>query len=168
LRAVASVAAGVTWMRLEGADLLDHRLPQSLLGQCTGPRREGVVAQDVVQPISERGRNTHGRRAGDLPRCKREARPDTTRGSSSRGPRAGPAPGSQSRGDGKNADRQDDTIETCPAAAVVRLPARDAGVHQLVRGGDPAIDARSPQCGLTQLVEAVPPRGAFMFAENRR
>ena len=28
-------------MRLEGADLLDHRLPQSLLGQCTGPRREG-------------------------------------------------------------------------------------------------------------------------------
>ena len=45
LRAVASVAAGVTWMRLEGADLLDHRLPQRLLGQCTGPRREGVVAQ---------------------------------------------------------------------------------------------------------------------------
>ena len=42
---------------LERADLLDHRLPQSLLGQCTGPRREGVVAQDVVQPISERRRN---------------------------------------------------------------------------------------------------------------
>ena len=42
---------------LERADLLDHRLPQRLLGQCTGPRREGVVAQDVVQPISERSRN---------------------------------------------------------------------------------------------------------------
>ena len=48
-------SASVTWRA--SADLLDHRLPQSLLGQCTGPRREGVVAQDVVQPISERRRN---------------------------------------------------------------------------------------------------------------
>ena len=74
--------------RLEGADLLDHRLPQSLLGgQCTGPRREGVVAQDEGKRLSERRRNyPTGGAPGPAPAEARGPSLDTTTGSSSRGP----------------------------------------------------------------------------------
>ena len=80
----ASVSLGC---RLERADLLDHRLPQSLLGQCTGPRRGGLWPRTWSSRYRNAVGTTHGRRAGDLPRRKREARPDTT--SWFRGARAG-------------------------------------------------------------------------------
>jgi hypothetical protein len=52
---------------LERADLLDHRLPQRLLGQCTGPRREGLWPRTWSSRYRNAIGTTHGRRAGACP-----------------------------------------------------------------------------------------------------
>ena len=118
---------------------------------------------------------THGRRAGDLPRRKRK--PVLTRPGSLRrvGQTRPLAPDWVARDRREKSGRAGRYYRDLPRGGGGQAPAgrcRSTGASAAsissCAAGDPVIDARSPQCGLTQLVEAVPPRRAFMFAENRR